>query len=665
MGRRPSIRKKKLATTQEPSLVESNEVDNAFPVTRKSLNFVSTPLPPLSPLPPLVWYLGIDFGTTGISAALFDRSTEQVFPIAWSSTAQTDSTATFRLPAVVDRETCLRNLKPYLKVALPYYDEETNQWQPVFKLSSQQQVTLSEMLQAIQTFLSTFKPIQPAELDIKTEIENSVADSDEAQINLNISSEINAGKLESLFSLKGGYTIEAVGMTPEKLNGALSDLAGVIISCPSHWPEAYRFNLRESVLTSELVKNAEQICFVEESIATFLAEVHSHYLEEKEKLPIGNTEVLTKRTFPWQGVTTIFHAGTTIGELALVDVPENIENLNYSDFTIRSFPYAGAYLNQDIICQLLLNKEFLSFLQSREQLPSFNLEFPLPGEPDLPVRYSLQQWLDSSPLGENLLASAEYVKLNLPHQDSLTVNIGEFRWVLRREDLENRVITPFVQRLNREFNTLLARLGIPVEGIAQAICTGGTALLPSLSNWLRQKLPNAKIIYQSDAQVGKVAMGLAVLPMYPELFDRTRQQYSDYFLLMEVLRVCGNEPLSVEKIRNLLERKGINTRACFANLLAVLESYLPDGIVPSELDAGLLSEESWQNLNYQALTAIKPFDREDGQTYCLNAISADRLYRYLCQVLVRTQQKLEEPYALHWLGSAANSNASYFLHQER
>lgn len=654
MGRKSTIRKKKLETAEEPTLVEPNKVDIAFPVTRKSSNFVSPPLPPLSPLPPLVWYLGIDFGTTGISATLFDRSTGQVFPIAWSSTTQVDSTATFRLPAVVSQPVCLRYLKPYLKVAIPYYDAETNQWQPIFKWSSQQQVSLSEMLQAIQTLLSTLKPAIRKEF----EIENSDSTSENEQIKLNVSSKIADGKLETGSVSNSQYTIEAIGLTPEKFNAVLSELAGVIISCPSDWSEAYRFNLRESVLTSELVKNAEQICFVEEAIATFIAELHSHFSEKNEKRSGDDTEVLAKQKCPWQGVTLILHAGTTISELALVDLPEDIEDLNYADFTIRSFPYAGAYLNQDIICQLFLNKEFLSFLRKHDRLTSFNLEFPLPGEPDLPLRYLLQQWLESSPLGQNLLQSAEYVKLNLPHQDSLTVDVGEYRWVLQRQDLEKRVITPFVQRLNRELNTLLARLGIPVEGIAQAICTGGTALLPSLSNWVRQKLPNAKIVYQTESQVGRVALGLAVLPVYPQLFDRTRQQYGDYFLLTELLRVCGNEPLSVGKIRNLLERKGVNTRACFTNLLAVLESYLPDGIVPSELDAGLLSEESWQNPEYQALTAIKPFNKEDSQTYCLSSTSAERLYRYLCKVLEHTHQKLEEPYALHWLAPVTNSNGS-------
>lgn len=658
MARKSTIRKKKLGTTEEPTLIELNQIDDASPVTDKTSNFVSTPLPPLSSIPPLVWYLGIDFGTTGISAALFDRSTGQVFPIAWSSTTEVDSDATFRLPAVVSSAVCLRYLKPYLKVAIPYYDEGTHQWQPIFKWSSQQQVSLSEMLEAIQTLLSNLKPVQQKELEIENGVENFDFGSENEQIKLSLSSTMANGELETLSGLNSQYTVEAVGLKLEKFNTALSELGGVIISCPSDWPEAYRFNLRESVLKSELVENAEQICFVEEAIATFIAELHSHFSEENEKRSHGDTEVLTKQKCPWQGITLIFHGGTTISELALVDLPANIENLNYADFTIRSFPYAGAYLNQDIICQLLLNQEFLSFLQTHEELTSFNLEFPLPGEPDQPVRYLLQQWLESSPLGQNLLQSAEYVKLNLPHQNSLTLDIGEYRWVLQRQDLEKRVITPFVQCLNRELNTLLARLGIPVEGIAQAICTGGTALLPSLSNWVRQKLPNAKIVDQSESQVGRVALGLAVLPVYPQLFDQTRQQYGDYFLLMELLRVCGSEPFSVGKIRNLLERKGINTRACFTNLLAVLESDLPDGIVPSELDAGLLSEESWQNPDYQALTAIKPFNKEDSQTYCLNPLATERLYRYLCQVLGLTQQKLEEPYALHWLAPATNSNAS-------
>ncbi|HEY9607353.1 MAG TPA: hypothetical protein V6C85_37560, partial [Allocoleopsis sp.] len=36
-----------------------------------------------------VWYLGIDYGTTGMSAVLLDSSTSQYYPIYWSNECRT------------------------------------------------------------------------------------------------------------------------------------------------------------------------------------------------------------------------------------------------------------------------------------------------------------------------------------------------------------------------------------------------------------------------------------------------------------------------------------------------------------------------------------------------------------------------------------------------
>lgn len=542
---------------------------------------------------------------------MFDSANGHLYPISWLRAAQMDSAdPAFRLPAEVASEILLRNFKPYLKLGLPYYCSESDNWQPVLQWSDRQQVPLSEVMKALQTLLSTLNP--------KAE---------------------QAENASSLLNLNSYCAIAADNLERETLFVALSNLAGVIVSCFADWPEAYRFNLRESILAAGLVTNADQICFVEEAIAAFLAELHL----------TANSQAPTNLKSSWQGPTLILHAGATTTQLALVDLPTNIQNLTYSDFTLRSFPYAGTHLDRDIICQLLLNADPGFSLRSDDSSIGLDFDLPLPGEPDLSNHYLLQQKLESSSWGQNLLRSAEYVKLGLPHQDSFTLDLGKYCWVLQHQDLENRVFTPFINRLNRELNTLLTRLGIPVEAIGQAICTGGTALLPSVGDWLRQKLPNAKIIQPSESQIGRVALGLAVLPAYPQLCDRSGQQYSEYFLLMELLRVFGEEPLTLGKIQHLLEVKGINTRVCFSSLLAILDGYLPLGLVPSDVDANLLSQESWQNPDYQALRGNKLFEKENNQTYRLNTEYSHHLRQYLTKVLAQTEQKLEDPYALYWL----------------
>ena len=66
----------------------------------------SNPIDPGESVTPLdsVWYLGLDLGTTGISAALLNRSTVEIYPLYWSAENQPEANSikrSFRLPAEV------------------------------------------------------------------------------------------------------------------------------------------------------------------------------------------------------------------------------------------------------------------------------------------------------------------------------------------------------------------------------------------------------------------------------------------------------------------------------------------------------------------------------------------------------------------------------------
>jgi hypothetical protein len=592
------------------NLAATRQHRKAVAINRNSL-YSAFDTPPLTP--PRFWYLGIDFGTTGLSAALLNAKTRQVYPITWSIAGQMDeSEPLFRLPVEVyvkqensesptflitpERESgiLLKNLKQYLKIGLPYYSRETGNWEPVIQQSNHP-LALQWVGQALQALLSTLKP--------------------------------NAEQQENLDSQ---VSISAIGLELESLNGALLELAGAIASVPAEWPEAYRFNLREAILGANLVENPEQICFVEEAIASALAQI-------------------VQANFSWQGHTLIIHAGATTTELGLVEIPENITSLSYSDFACRSFPYGGNFIDQDIICQLLLRDDAARIADRLIENDNSALELPLPGEPDLATRYRLQQILESSPTGQLLLAAAKHVKLNLQHQESSTLEIEQYRWVLQRQALENLVYSPFIQCLNRELNVLLVRHGVAVESIRQVVCTGGTARIDAMGEWVRQKLPNATLI-QDTNQNASVALGLVTLPLYPQVLDAPRHQYGDYFLLLELLRTLGDQSLSLGKITQLLERAGINTSACQQRILAYLEGFLPPGIVPSYADALLLTPQSRQNAEFPSAPL---FHKQDNQTYCLYGETSDRLLRYFNTVLEPTRQKFEEPLGVYWLTPAA------------
>jgi hypothetical protein len=281
------------------------------------------------------------------------------------------------------------------------------------------------------------------------------------------------------------------------------------------------------------------------------------------------------------------------------------------------------------------------------------LELPRVGEPDITARIRLQQRLESSLLGQAVLDAALALKLILQHQDSFTLDLADQRWVLQRRDLESQVLVPFVRRLNRELNKLLVARGIPTEAINQAILTGGMAAIPTVNRWLRQKLPNAKII--QDLYIGdhgapncsRVAYGLGMLPLHPQVLEVSRQQYTDYFLFTELLRLLPERTLSFGEIIQLFEGRGINTRTCQQRLMAFLEGELPSGLIPNHLDATRLTQSSRENTDYKAIASAPLFEKQGSLTYRPNSQQLLYLRRYLDAIKASTQQSLEEPYMIN------------------
>lgn len=630
-----------------------------------------------------VWYLGIDFSTTGVSAVLLNQATAQQYPIYWSkelgvtsnksrtvnSQSATGSIgeAIVRLPSVTysgssenelfvqlpgtsvvgslvstsannQLEIFLQNFKPYLNVSIPYYCPKRHEWQPILHLPGQQLVSIYGVRQALQVLLETLTP--------KSTLPDSLS------------------------------AVGAVGLEPETLQRALQQLEGVVLGCPALWGDTYQFNLREAVLEAKLVKHPEQIFFLEDAIAGILAALPRPSAdplkgeskgEEENYLPTSGSNqsspnlltkapvtpspphLLTPSTSSWQGGTLSINAGATTTELALVDLPDDLQSLTYSDFSLCSLPYAGNAIDQDIFCQLLYPQ--LSLVQRQQLSLSSDLELPQSGQPDKPKRDRLVSLLQSSPLGRSLLKASGYLKLILQRKDEFTLDLDTERWVLKRIDLETKVVLPFIQQLNRELNALLIATGISEQGVYQILCIGGTATFETLHKWLQQKLPNATLIQDSDSPNGSwVATGLATLPLYPQVFDRLQQQYSDYFLLLELLRAfptteadLAQQPYNLGEIMQKLERRGLNTGACYERLVRLVEGQLPAGLIPSNDDANWLSQRSNQNLYDSTITTQPLFFQESNQLYRLNPEKHHSLSQYLDLILAGTYQKFEEP----------------------
>jgi len=665
--------KKKQETTSnsESSLPQnSNSINN----TEVSTNVLQS-----------VWYLGIDLGTTGISAALLNSSSLVVHPIYWSaenSPQKTSFQQSFRLPTEVylpiaslpqsendtieaqeqtapaavaqdknptpARSDVTNNLysaqlKPYLQIAIPYKSER-QKWEPVLQLNEFSAGPLIWVVRSLSKLLLTLK--------------------------------CDRG------STTPSLIAAAVGISEQDFSQIINNIAGVICTCPSSWSEQYRFNVREAVLTSKLVQHPQQVFFVEEAIASLLPELDAANGEQiKLKLNEDRDSHPAKTSEnSLVGNTLVINIGAAATEMLLVDVPETLAQLTYNDFMLHSFAYAGKGIEQDIICQLLLppkSRQPRLETQSESKTATTNpwqwqpsipgldqmhwqslgleeLELPRVGEPDITARIRLQQRLESSLLGQAILDAALALKLILQHQDSFTLELADRQWILRRRDLESQVFIPFVRRLNRELNKLLVARGIPTEAINQAILTGGVACVGTVNRWLRQKLPSAKII--QDLYLGengvpncsRVAYGLAMLPLHPQVLDTPKQQYTDYFLFTELLRLLPERPLSFGEVIQLFEGQGINTRTCQQRLLAFLEGELPSGLIPSVTDSTWLTQSSQENPDYQAIATAPLFEKQGSLTYRPNSQQLLALRRYLNAIKASNQQSLEEPYIVNF-----------------
>ncbi|AFZ18654.1 hypothetical protein [Allocoleopsis franciscana] len=640
------------------------------------------------------WYLGIDLGTTGVSAVLLNSTTGQRYPIYWSYeiARQPEELPTvkppftfygsdkpiFRLPALTYSEPATNSLsvepsstamvvgalasplahnqpgvflekfKPYLNLGIPYYCPKRHEWEPTLHLPNQQIISLYRVRQSLQALLATLTPNRTQPNDL--------------------------------------IQVGAQGLGSETLTAALQQLQGVIMGSPATWGDTYRLNVREAVLAAKLVKYPEQIFFVEDAIASVLAgllslgsggagenlsnpthEKEQSFTAEVSSTTLSSPELLTQSPIasspsPWRGGTLVLNIGATTTELTLVNLPVDLQDLIYSDFSLCSLPYAGDAIEQDILCQLLYPQ--LSAEQQQQLALHEELKALQPGQPESQRRDRLAWMLQSSPLGQALLKAASCLKLILQHQEKFSLDLSQQQFTLTRLDLEDRVLQPFLQVLNQQLNVLLIETGISEHGIEQILLLGGTANLIALTQWLQKRLPNATLIQDIDLpRESWLAAGLASLPLYPQVLNRTRQQYSDYFLLLELLRAfaqttgeAATRAYSLEEIMQQLERRGVNTGACYERIVRLVEGQLPEGLVPALEEAILLSPTSKQNSIYGQVAASPGlFSREDdgsketgkgNRLYRLNLKQQSFLHNYMKIILSSIYQKFEEPLIL-------------------
>ncbi|MGB3650151.1 MAG: hypothetical protein WBA41_02950, partial [Rivularia sp. (in: cyanobacteria)] len=306
-----------LAKTEETIGTPEEESLQDTPIT-------STEVPSLNPSD-TVWYLGLDLGTTGISAALLNRSNQQIHPIYWAQENQSSSapqTWNFRLPAEVylpktslsqdtsenlaEQNIYSTYLKPYLQISLPYKNisqttssEVRQKWEPILQLNEFSTVPLVWILRSLSKLLLTLK------------------------------SDSNSTTL--------GLTASAIGIDKEQFSDIINNIAGVICTCPSNWTEQYRFNIRESLLISKLVKHPQQVFFVEEAIASLIGELEGANGEIVKLVKSEKSPPVVTSDSHLIGNTLVINIGASTTEMALVDLPEDLLDLSHNEFMLHGF----------------------------------------------------------------------------------------------------------------------------------------------------------------------------------------------------------------------------------------------------------------------------------------------------------------------------------------
>lgn len=640
------------------------------------------------------WYLGIDVGSTGISAVLLNQEQQCLYPISWSYVEQANSSQKkpqespsspwFRLPTTVllyfsghdtssvlmpkwgwDEQTLnsqasdldpsvtgqmllLRSSKDYLNITIPHYSSQSGRWEPEIlhggrsvSLNQSYSLPLSGFFQALQMLFATLSPslpsiFAPTPSTPSTRIESRVW-----------------------------------GLSPEQAQRALQSLAGVVVGYPRGWTAAYRFNVREAVLGARLVSRANQVVMVGDAIATLLSRLPS-----ADGTPITLPPVFKQASLNsapnYHGPTLVINSGAVTTELAIAHVsPPRTQSLSAlalqtpllkpNNFLERSLAYGGDALDQDIISQILYPRLAQLGAAMVEVLGTIDLILPSAGEPDEEQRLLLQRQLHLAPLGPELIQQARRLKLALQTQKTSPFTLAHHQWTIHQEELGNRVLLPYVQRLHRDVNALLDRVGMEANEIHHIICSGGTASLRFITIWLQQTFPQALIIqdihqgnpsstldYNIVPTCSRVAYGLASLPMHPHLMDWATHQPCDYDLLMEMGRTLPARPLTLGDILHHLKRRGISPSISQACVMALLDGQIPAGLVPKNLHRYHLTEQSQEYVPYDRLLAAPLFeaiddDRSAETIYRPNRQQWILLQQYLTALTAGTRQTLFQP----------------------
>ncbi|MDX2254302.1 MAG: hypothetical protein NW214_02190 [Pseudanabaenaceae cyanobacterium bins.39] len=539
-----------------------------------------------------VWILGIDFGNTCIRTSLLNVNTGKVYPLLFDDAEELPCQVVWRSHVTMN-------------------DPIEAEMRVIHKKNKNLELENGEVL------ISHFKQLLKVGLPYRgvSAWQPIVQWTEQHQLSLRWLIAALKNILEQIQTRAAHPRLPDLGLILLKLNS-------VVFGYPAHWSDTYVLNVREAILKAGLVKQEEQVLAVEQAIAPVLDLLHHHAFANQ--------------------MTLLVESGALTTSFCLVKgTVDDVTKLDRSKLQVLSLDYAGHTLSQDIVIQLFAPHWQLITNPHRQLFHLDHLQLPEVSDPAPHLRCILQQYLLSSEVGRQMLELADRVKNAFSLDGALdTWNeeiMGQPLLVMRRE-LENLIFQPFIKRLNRELNSLLSNMGILSEDIQKVLLLGNTMSYPSMVRWLTQKLPDAAI---ETLQPKAIANGLAVAPLYPHLYDVARQQYSDYFLLLEICRLNLTKSISSKQLLEMLQKQGVNIKSCRDRILSILQGDLPDGIFPwQEPEQAIVMEDPTLSSD---LFAGRLFELETDGTYQPNVAKFYQLRIYLQAIISNLSQSLSDP----------------------
>lgn len=266
---------------------------------------------------------------------------------------------------------------------------------------------------------------------------------------------------------------EAVGLSGESLQAALNQVAGVILGYANLQGES-RNRLEQVVLDSQILRDRDRLFLVPDAIAALIT--HGEFAAPPSPL-----------------TALVIHIGANETEMALLTLPAPLSSFIQGNWTLSRLAYGGTSLLQDLLCQLIY-PQWTALLHPC--VPELDQNLPQPGTADSLKREALSLRLQDHPIGQACLKAAHLAQLILQQQETFTCHLGQQPWGLKRQDVADRIVRPFLQELGGAIAQLLSQAGTSESAIGQVICYGHTTSLIqyALAPWLAQKFPHATLI---------------------------------------------------------------------------------------------------------------------------------------------------------------------------